>query len=41
MFNAGRLDASILLNTEDYFRLAAPEEAPLVKAAPELPANQV
>jgi len=32
VFNAGRLDASILLNTEDYFRLAAPEEAPLIKA---------
>jgi Ala-tRNA(Pro) deacylase len=32
VFNAGRLDASILLNTDDYFRLAAPEEAPLIKA---------
>lgn len=32
VFNAGRLDASILLNTEDYFRLAAPDEAPLIKA---------
>lgn len=32
VFNAGRLDASILLNTEDYFRLAAPEVAPLIKA---------
>ena len=31
VFNAGRLDASILLNTDDYFRLAAPEEAPLIK----------
>ena len=32
VFNAGRLDASILLNTDDYFRLAAPDEAPLIKA---------
>ncbi len=32
VFNAGRLDASILLNIDDYFRLAAPEEAPLIKA---------
>ena len=32
VFNAGRLDASILLNTEDYFRLAAPDEAPLTRA---------
>lgn len=31
VFNAGRLDASILLNTEDYFRLAAPVEAPLIR----------
>ena len=31
MFNAGRLDASILLDTEDYFRLAAPEVAPLIR----------
>lgn len=31
VFNAGRLDASILLNTEDYFRLAAPDEAPLTR----------
>ena len=31
VFNAGRLDASILLDTEDYFRLAAPDVAPLIK----------
>lgn len=31
VFNAGRLDASILMATADYFRLAAPQEAPLIK----------
>ncbi|AHV93900.1 YbaK/prolyl-tRNA synthetase associated domain-containing protein [Bordetella holmesii] len=32
VFNAGRLDASILLRTEDYFRIAQPELAPLVRS---------
>lgn len=31
VFNAGRLDASILMATADYFRLATPREAPLIK----------
>ncbi|WP_019939612.1 YbaK/prolyl-tRNA synthetase associated domain-containing protein [Bordetella sp. FB-8] len=31
-FNAGRLDASIVMRTADYFRVAAPEQATLIKA---------
>ncbi|WP_251865303.1 YbaK/prolyl-tRNA synthetase associated domain-containing protein [Achromobacter sp. Marseille-Q4962] len=31
VFNAGRLDASILLDTEDYFRVARPAVAPLIR----------
>lgn len=31
VFNAGRLDASILMRTEDYFRVAAPAQAPIVR----------
>lgn len=31
-FNAGRLDASIVMPTEDYFRVAAPEQAVIVRA---------
>jgi len=30
VFNAGRLDASILMRTDDYFRLAQPMQAPFV-----------
>ena len=30
-FNAGRLDASIVMRTDDYFRLAAPAEATIIK----------
>ncbi|HEY0297400.1 MAG TPA: YbaK/prolyl-tRNA synthetase associated domain-containing protein [Bordetella sp.] len=30
-FNAGRLDASIVMGTEDYFRLAVPAQAPIIK----------
>lgn len=30
VFNAGRLDASIIMNTDDYFRLAQPAQAPFV-----------
>ena len=30
-FNAGRLDASIVMRTADYFRVAAPEQAVIVK----------
>lgn len=31
VFNAGRLDASILMRTEDYFRVAAPAQAAIVR----------
>jgi len=31
VFNAGRLDASILMPTEDYFRVAQPRQAPIVR----------
>jgi len=31
VFNAGRLDASILMRTEDYFRVAAPAQATIVR----------
>jgi Ala-tRNA(Pro) deacylase len=30
-FNAGRLDCSIVMRTDDYFRLATPAEAPIIK----------
>jgi len=30
-FNAGRLDASIVMRTDDYFRVATPEQAVIVK----------
>ncbi|OZI76771.1 MULTISPECIES: YbaK/prolyl-tRNA synthetase associated domain-containing protein [Bordetella] len=30
VFNAGRLDASIVMRTDDYFRLAQPAQAPFV-----------
>lgn len=33
VFNAGRLDASILLRTDDYFRIACPRVAPIVREA--------
>lgn len=33
VFNAGRLDASILMNTDDYFRIAQPEVAAFVREA--------
>lgn len=32
VFNAGRLDASILMRTEDYFRLVQPTQAVFVRA---------
>ncbi|OZI58493.1 YbaK/prolyl-tRNA synthetase associated domain-containing protein [Bordetella genomosp. 1] len=38
VFNAGRLDASILMRADDYFRIAQPQVAPLVRAADEAPA---
>ncbi|OZI44919.1 hypothetical protein CEK29_09590 [Bordetella genomosp. 5] len=31
VFNAGRLDASILMRADDYFRIARPRVAPLVR----------
>ena len=33
VFNAGRLDASIIMRTEDYFRIAQPELARFVRTA--------
>jgi Ala-tRNA(Pro) deacylase len=30
-FNAGRLDASIVMRSDDYFRVAAPEQAAIVR----------
>jgi Ala-tRNA(Pro) deacylase len=31
-FNAGRLDASIVMRTQDYYRVAQPEEASFIRA---------
>ncbi|ARP95438.1 YbaK/prolyl-tRNA synthetase associated domain-containing protein [Bordetella genomosp. 13] len=32
VFNAGRLDASILMRTEDYFRVARPDQATIIRS---------